>query len=517
MIAFLCPKCGAQLRVKPELAGTSGRCSRCGKVVEVPLEEVPGEPPLVKPSKAGGPSSTFESAGNPKAEDLACLSPPQGPGEIGRLGPYRVLEVLGSGGMGVVLRAEDTKLKRQVALKVLKRNQASVRTQRERFQREAVLAASLEHEHIVPVYHVDEVQVDGVGAVPYLAMKLLQGESLEERLNREGRLPPDEVLRIGREVALGLAAAHEKGLIHRDIKPANIWLEKEKDRVKIVDFGLARRPDEDTSITQSGFMVGTPAYMSPEQAEGEDLDRRSDLFSLGGVLYRMCTGELPFKGKNTMGMLVALATKSPTPPRELNPELPAALSGLVLNLLQKDRDDRPDSAAEVADALEEIARSPEPEPPPSDVEVVEEDVMEDVEVVEPPWRPPPRRYRTPASRQRRDRGKGARDENLWERRVMKLAWVAGIGVALLILFLIIRHRYLKHSEEHPAPPKAEGRRLKAESGRRLLLIPPSPFLLPPFQAAGRREAARRSWFRAAFFPSFRAWTGRDGHCRDRRA
>jgi len=204
--------------------------------------------------------------------------------------------------------------------------------------------------------------------------------------------------------------------------------------------------------------VGTPAYMSPEQAEGEDLDRRSDLFSLGGVLYRMCTGELPFKGKNTMGMLTALATKSPIPPRELNPALPSALSGLVLNLLQKDRDDRPTSAGAVVDALEQIARAPEP---PPRAEEVEEDVEVDVEVVETPSRPTPRR------RRRRGRGRGRHtDENLWERRVMKLAWVAGIGVALLIVFLIIRHHYLKRGEENPAPPKAEGRWMKPESGRR---------------------------------------------------
>src|SRR5262249_36973679 len=158
---------------------------------------------------------------------------------------------------------------------------------------------------------------------------LLQGESLEQRLNREKRLPIPEVLRIGREMALGLAAAHEKGMIHRDIKPANIWLEKERDRVKIVDFGLARAYDEDIATTQTGYRGGRPPSMPPERAGGEDLDRRSDLFSLGGVMYRMCTGQLPFKGKTTMGMLTCLATRNPTPPRELNPEVPTALSDLL--------------------------------------------------------------------------------------------------------------------------------------------------------------------------------------------
>src|SRR5262249_41219262 len=165
------------------------------------------------------------------------------------------------------------------------------------------------------------------------------------------------------------------------VKPANIWLERERDRVKIVDFGLARGYDEDIAITQSGYMVGTPAYMSPEQAEGEDLDSRSDLFSLGGVLYRMCTGQLPSKGKTTMGMLTALPTKSPVPPRDLNPEVPSSLSRLLLELLQKKREDRPANAQVVADALEDIARNPQPEPQPqpqpwrpSDLDDVEVDV-----------------------------------------------------------------------------------------------------------------------------------------------
>src|SRR5262249_23319039 len=163
-------------------------------------------------------------------------------------------------------------------------------------------------------------------------------------------------------------------------------------------------------------------------AEGEDLDHRSDLFSLGGVLYRMCTGQLPFKGRNTMGMLHALATKTPIPPRELNPEIPPALSGLVLNLLQKDRDDRPGSAQVAANAREEIGWAPDPDPEPL------EEAEEGFEVVETNFRPPIRRRKRPGGSRR------AEEEDLWERRVMTLAWVAGIGVALLILFLIVRHR-----------------------------------------------------------------------------
>src|SRR5262249_44798553 len=150
------------------------------------------------------------------------------------------------------------------------------------------------------------------------------------------------------------------GLIHRDIKPANVWLEEGRDRVKIVDFGLARASDEDVRLTQDNFMVGTPMYMSPEQAEGDlEVDHRCDLFSLGGVMYRMSTGELPFKGRTTMQVLNALATKSPRSPDEINPGVPRRLSALIMHLLQKDRDNRPRGARAVAVSLEELRAAPQ--------------------------------------------------------------------------------------------------------------------------------------------------------------
>jgi len=242
--------------------------------------------------------------------------------------------------MGVVFLAEDPHLKRLVALKVMRPSLAASADFHRRFLREAQLAAAIEHEHIVPVYQTGEDR-----GVPFLAMKLLRGETLEDRLRRVGgRLPLSEVLRIGREIAEGLAAAHAQGLIHRDIKPANVWLEEGRGRVKIVDFGLARGTGNDAHFTQAGAVIGTPAYMAPEQANGEEVDARCDLFSLGAVLYRTGTSTLPFGGKDTLSVLSALATQTPAPPHRLVPSLPRTFSGLVMRLLAKDPADRPQSA-----------------------------------------------------------------------------------------------------------------------------------------------------------------------------
>ena len=212
------------------------------------------------------------------------LAAPEKPDEIGRLGPFRILQVLGCGGMGVVFRAESLDLERLVALKVMLPSVAASASACERFLREAQTAASIEHKHVVTIYQVGEDR-----GVPYLAMQLLKGESLDERLQRQRKLPLAEVLRIGREVALGLAAAHERGLIHRDIKPANLWLEGEHGRIKILDFGLARAAQDSEHLTQSGLIVGTPAYMAPEQARA----RRSILAPICSVSAACCTAAAP--------------------------------------------------------------------------------------------------------------------------------------------------------------------------------------------------------------------------------
>jgi WD40 repeat protein/tRNA A-37 threonylcarbamoyl transferase component Bud32 len=280
--------------------------------------------------------------------ELDWLAPPQQPGEMGRLGPYRVLGILGSGGMGIVFRAEDTQLQRPVALKALLPSRSDMGLARLRFLREGRAAAAIKHDHVITIYQVGED-----GGVPFLAMELLTGESLEDRLARQGRLPVADVLRIGRETALGLSAAHAQDMIHRDIKPANIWLEGEAGRVKILDFGLARVGGE-VQLTRTGIVVGTPAYMSPEQAAGKDVDARCDLFSLGAVLYRLVTGELPFKGDDPLGLLIAIGNDVPVPPWEINPAVPEPLSELILRLLAKDRRYRPVSAKAVIDALESI-------------------------------------------------------------------------------------------------------------------------------------------------------------------
>ncbi len=281
------------------------------------------------------------------------LSPPQRPDELGRLGDYRILKVLGHGGMGIVYQAEDVRLERLVALKAILPKSAEAPGARSRFLREAKAVAGLRHEHVVTIHTVGEER-----GIPFLAMELLEGESVEDRLRRDFALPVHEVLRIGWETAEGLAAAHEHGVIHRDIKPANLWLERKQDRVKILDFGLARSMGEPVHLTQSGAILGTPSYMAPEQAAGEAVDHRCDLFGLGCVLYRMGTGEVPFKGNTTYAVLSSLATATPVPPATLNPAIPQELSKLISSLLEKDRNRRPSSAKAVADRLREIESVP---------------------------------------------------------------------------------------------------------------------------------------------------------------
>jgi hypothetical protein len=259
--------------------------------------------------------------------------------------------------MGVVLRAEDEVLRRPVALKVMRPELAARPEARERFLREARAAAALAHEHVVPVYHVGEE-----GGTPFLVMPLLEGESLAARLRREGRLPVAEVLRIGREAAEGLAAAHERGLVHRDVKPGNLWLEGEPGKVKVLDFGLVWRVQEGVPLTQAGAVLGTPAYMAPEQVRGGAVDGRCDLFSLGVVLYETATGELPFQGEDALALLASLAADEPVPPCQLRPELPPALAALIVHLLAKRPADRPVSARAVADALRSLGTGTAPLP-----------------------------------------------------------------------------------------------------------------------------------------------------------
>ena len=248
-------------------------------------------------------------------DTLGGLAPPRVAGEIGRLGGYRVLTLLGAGGMGMVYQAEDLQLQRLIALKVMKPEVSKNPTARERFLREARAADRIKSDHVATIHHVGEDR-----QIVFLAMEFLEGISLEDWLKKGRKPTPVQAARMGRQIALGLAAVHERGLMHRDIKPGNIWLESNhQGRVKLLDFGLARGEKEEVQLTQSGAIVGTPAYMAPEQARGGNVDYRADLFSLGVVLYRLTTGRLPFRGDNTMSLLTALALDTPTPPRKSTP------------------------------------------------------------------------------------------------------------------------------------------------------------------------------------------------------
>ena len=279
------------------------------------------------------------------------LAPPRAAGELGWLAHYRVIRLIGEGGMGLVLLAEDNLLSRPVALKVIRPEIAGAPGIAQRFTREARATAAIKHDHIVTIYHVGQQN-----GVPFLAMEYLEGMTLARWLGRGVRPSVDLVLRIGREIAEGLAAAHQHGLIHRDIKPANIWLEAPSGRVKILDFGQARSVHDDVQITHSGTIMGTPAYMSPEQAAGEPVSAASDLFSLGCVLYRLCTSRSPFEGETIMAVLSALSSNSPRPLRELEPGIRSGLDDLVMRLLAKDPVNRPASAQAVVDAFKAIER-----------------------------------------------------------------------------------------------------------------------------------------------------------------
>ncbi len=306
------------------------------------------------PDEQAHPNDTLIApAGPPRSGDFPFLAPPIQADDLGRLGSYRVLSVLGSGGMGTVFRAEDPVLRRQVALKVMLPQFAANPDAKARFLREARAQAAVDHDHIVAIYQVGEER-----DVPFIAMPLLKGHSLADTLKANPVVPIDEAARIAREMAMGLAAAHEQNLVHRDIKPANVWLEGRSRRVKILDFRLAREETENDAtelVTQHGAIIGTPAYMSPEQAEGEVLDSRTDLFSLGVVLYQMLTGRQPFTGKSVTAILVSVSTTTPSRPAVLNPQVPAELDALTMRLLAKSAASRPAFAAEVAATLTPFA------------------------------------------------------------------------------------------------------------------------------------------------------------------
>jgi WD40 repeat protein/serine/threonine protein kinase len=277
---------------------------------------------------------------------LSFLGPPVLPGDLGSLGPYRVLAEVGRGGMGIVLRAYDPELRRTVALKVLPPDRADAKA-RMRFVREAQAAAGIEHEHVVPVYAVAN-PTDGP---PYLVMQYVEGPTLRQRLEAEGRLDPHEAARICQQAADGLAAAHGAGLVHRDVKPGNIMLEKGTGRAKIMDFGLVRMNTVPGGMTQDGTIPGTPEYVSPEQVrQPAQVDARSDVYSLGVTLYEALTGEVPFRGVAHL-VLQQVLNDEPRPPRRLNDRMPRDLETICLHCLHKEPGQRYPSAGALAEDL----------------------------------------------------------------------------------------------------------------------------------------------------------------------
>lgn len=278
---------------------------------------------------------------------LHLLAPTDDPNMLGRIGPYEISGVIGAGGMGIVLKGWDQSLSRVVAIKLMAPHLASSGVAKARFLREAQAAAGIIHPNVIDIYSVAEF-----GTIPYLVMPYLRGCSLQKRVQDEGPLATEDVLRIGLQVASGLAAAHAQGIIHRDIKPANILVGDGVDRAVITDFGLARSID-DVSLTKSGTLAGTPQYMSPEQARGERIDERSDLFSLGSLLYFLSTGQSPFRAETVYGILHKITSAALPDMREVQSSVPEWLQHLVSRLHALSPEDRFQSATVVANLLEQ--------------------------------------------------------------------------------------------------------------------------------------------------------------------
>jgi serine/threonine protein kinase len=395
--------------------------------------------------------------------------------EVPSLPGYEVLAVLGRGGMGLVLKARDTRPHRIVALKLLAPELAASDSARARFTREARAGAAIDHEHVVAIHDVGDD-----GPLPYLVMEFIDGTTLDDRLKQGGLLPLEEVLRISVETARALAAAHGQGLIHRDVKPGNLLLENDSGRVRVSDFGLARAAD-DVSITQSGVLAGTPLYMSPEQAEGEPLDARSDLFSFGSVLYTLCAGRPAFAASNIAAVLKRVSDAAPTPLREINPAVPPWLEAIIARLMAMHPGERFQSAEEVAGVLERCL----------------------AHVRQPRAVPLPRIPRSP----RRQAKVGA------GRRRWRWAVAGSLCAVLLATAAVVSLRIVfapgptettgvKPAEFVPPPPTEEELALRKSplDGRKREQIPAGPQ-----SATGRRSP--RSWWRSWANPSLSSSPG----------
>lgn len=333
------------------------RCQRC----QQQLQKAAGDPKWW--GEAAELLSTRDVQLNPSANDVEStenqraraatltqlrqiLQSPTHPEMLGRLGSYEIESFLGQGGFGVVFKAHDAELNRPVAIKVLSPHLASSGVARRRFAREAQAAAAVVHPNVVPIHAVQsEVEF------PYLVMSYVPGSSLHTFVQQHGPMDAKPIVRIAAQVSAGLAAAHRQGLVHRDIKPANILLENELSRALITDFGLARAAD-DAAVSQTGWLAGTPHYMSPEQARGADLDGRSDLFSLGSVMYFMATGREPFRDRQPLLILQKICSTQPLPAHRINTDVPRALSKIIQRLHEKEPNRRIQTAQQLTELLE---------------------------------------------------------------------------------------------------------------------------------------------------------------------
>jgi WD40 repeat protein len=309
----------------------------------------------LKEGLAGASTSDFSP--DRSAPNILFPGPPTPLGPMGQLESYHIVGELGQGAFGLVFKAYDEQLDRIVALKVLRPELAASARDRTRFEAEARKAAAVTHDHVVAIHRVGSTPDF---PLPYFVMEYIDGESVSSRLERQGALGPREASVIVHQAALGLAAAHVRGLVHRDVKPSNILLERTTGRAKITDFGLARALEARTEqLTQTGGIVGTPPYMSPEQVVSpQAIDRRSDVYSLGAVLYEMLTGEPPFRGQNHM-VFQQVIHEEPRPPRRLNDAIPGDLETICLHCLRKEPDKRYRDAAALAEDLRRfLAREP---------------------------------------------------------------------------------------------------------------------------------------------------------------
>jgi len=330
--------CGGDVELAQQVFSLLSAAQEAASFLESPAQRRDQAQGSTLPTAHSGPTSS--------ETEFQFLTAPVVPDDLGSLGPYRILNCVGRGGMGIVFRALDPKLQRVVAIKVLAPEIAIDPMARQRFEREARSAAAVSHPHCVVIHAVDETHHP-----PYIVMEFIQGKTLADKIATQGALSVKEILRIGAQIADGLAAAHKQGLVHRDMKPANVLLENGVERAKVADFGLAKTMD-DVALTRTGDFSGTPQFMSPEQASGGLVDHRTDLFSLGAILYTMCTGRPPFRADNPLATLRRICEDTPRPIERVNPEVPDWLSAIINRLLEKSPADRFQTAAEVAAVLQ---------------------------------------------------------------------------------------------------------------------------------------------------------------------